>query len=224
MSDDVIRLPMPATVVEATEELRRATALEPVVEQPHSRKWRITVASDRVTTTMDFSVQGHRCRWVGSTLAVDGVSRPLVDTPEELGELFRHPDPVSVVVEPMPPAVPVSEAPVRVRHYYAILASSPLGRAATITIGRSPKHWVIGFDLADRVTLRLEFHGKTWGLLLVVDGVDRSREIDGELDQALALIGDALGEPVSGSSSVPGTAPAARSNPVEVRRNTVIRV
>lgn len=222
MSDQFI----PQLVTEWVDRLRDDTQCDSTVERINDRKWRLTAESDRVTLTLDFILQGNgKVRWKGSTLAVDGTPRALAEDYEHLLRIFMDPDgdmrPPEVME--MPPARCVDDAPFTVRTFYGILSRFDKDAAE---IGERDGAWIVGLGSGD-TAIRLVFtrRRKEWGmgrLQVIVNGVDRSAEVRGDVTKALALM---AGE----SPAVPGEkvigmpARPARTNSVEIRRAAVIR-
>jgi len=228
---------VPKVISDLVARLKEATGHDGRIERLDVRTWRMTTESDRVRVTVDFDIKANgKVRRKGSTLAIGGVPQPLAQGFEDLVRIFKEEDsgqdPAPVVageekppvIEPMPPARPIEDAPSIVQAAYQAMTRT--GKLP-VEVGEDENgRWVIGVETDTRV-LRLGYARvrKQWGiggLQVIVDGVDRSREAGGDISKALALL---LG---------PGAAPeaekrigspsrSARSIAVETRRATVIR-
>jgi hypothetical protein len=234
------------------EELRDATGHTAEVTRLDDRRWRLTLASDRVHMTYDFKISGSgartRCIPAGrSTLTVDGQRQPLAESFDHFVRIFRNPDSAGARLEPPPMSVPIEPAPegkipTEIRSYHRIVTER-LGGQLSETLGEievqvgtvGPDHWAIGVQFP-RGTLRMNFrachrdgHGnhveidRSRPIQLLLDGRDLTEALDGSLDRAFALMSRPAGEPTPGGPAIAGPASAARSNSVEVRRATVIR-
>lgn len=217
----------PPLVQEMLDELTNA-GLDPQVEQRHARFWRITVTSDRVTVTVDFRRNpAGQLKWAGSTLTVDGEDRPLARDAAHLADIFHDPD-AQTAAPAMPPAAPVAAAPPAVQHQYRVLVAK-CGQGM-VSLGRQGHDWLIGLDNDDAATrIRFSRLGGTqkkryWmsGIVLVIGGVDYTRQVGNDLSEALRLLGGA-GQPEAPQSTGAPDTHGPRSNAVETRRATVIR-
>ncbi|WP_431881711.1 hypothetical protein [Micromonospora chalcea] len=236
MSDQMY---VPPAVQEELDEIVHATGGRGEIERRADRRYRIIVSNDRCRVTVDLKMTGPgRWGWGGSTLTVDGQQHPLVPGTHELGRLFRDPDgydaaeaPPEGELDAMPPAREPGEAPVIVAQQFRTLHDR-LGEGAEVTLGAEGDVWVIGVD-GPRGGIRLRYREQRrdrWGmdqqrpLQIVVDGLDRTAEAKGDLAKALALMGEQRGDSATNPPPVDRPSSASRSNAVETRRSTVIRV
>lgn len=232
-------------VVTEQAELVRVAGLTPEVERINSRRWRVSVTTDRVHAFAEYKADRlGRFAWTAGKLTVDGKDRPTAP-PVKLAEIVRDPDAylaaALVDIPPMPAAREVEEAPPAVRHAYAILNKGlggkvlASGTVLTPRLGRSETgRWIIGFDFNETSCLRVTYErfGKArWGMAskrpirLIVFGDDRSREVKEDLGKAIALaLAGLAAEPTSSTPAVNSPSAAAQSNSVTVRKATVIRV
>lgn len=235
---------VPPIVTEQAERVR-AAGLRPEVERVSSRRWLVTVTTDRVHAFAEYKADRFgRFSWAAGKLTVDGKNRPTV-SPDKLAEIVRDPDAylaaALVDVPPMPPAREVEEAPPAVQHAYATLTKrlggKVLSNGTTLTpqLGKTDAgRWIIGFDFNETSCLRVTYErfGKArWGMaskrpiLLIVLGDDRSREVKKDLSKAVTLALTALAaEHPSAPSSVNSSSATVQPNSVTVRKTTVIRV
>lgn len=197
------------------------------IEQTADRTWVLSVATDRVRVTFDFVLENRKARRRGSTLAVDGVPRTLARDYDHLKLIFADPDNEGRgTAEPLPylPDRPVEEACSAIQVTYKNLTTSGLD----VHVGEKDGHWLLGFDTPDR-SLRMGFEKRRnrWGVAfiqVIIEGVDRSREVRGGLEEAITLmfgINPTPAEPLPPGVGAP--AKSGRSNSVETRRATVIR-
>ena len=135
----------------------------------------------------------------------------------------RKPELVSV------PPVDDREMPAEVQTLYDRL-SSRLDDETPVRVGFDGRRWIVGMDIGDkgdgfRVTcVRRHNH---WaippnGMQVILDSVDYTSQIGGELEKMLAMFTKSSDDQPR-HPSVDGPAPAARTNSVETRRRVVIR-
>lgn len=224
----------PPVVAEWAGKFHNATGLDVDVSRPADTRWRLTMANERVHTTMDFKSTGRRVIHCASTLSVDGRRVELADNLDDLARIFRDPDrhgapqPPAEPLPPFPPERPADDAPAFVRQQYTRLANQLDGTGLRVRLGLNDHHlWLIGVE-TDRATVRVGIgqHNHIWqivGLRVIVDGLDHSDEVKGDVAAAVALLAPHSSEAAPGAPAVAGPAAAARSNSVETRRATVIR-
>lgn len=231
----------PKQVRNRADDLGKATGHPPVIEQVRPDRWRVTMANDRVTMTIDYKpTNGRPPRWVwaSSELYIDGVRQDeLTNGFEHFVRVFKDPDefknphPTPVPLDtPLDEVSSLDDLPSMVRKSYLVLADK-LGDDA-VTVGRSRSYWVLQVVTGD-ATMRVNLidtsgHGE-WELdhqhpiQLVIGGRDFSDEVEGNIERAMGLIMKPAHQAAPGNPPVAGPAPAARSNAVETRRQTVIR-
>lgn len=213
----------------------------PVITQPEPGLWRLTVRSDRVEMVASYSKVTGRAKynwWLGTTVRIDDGTPTAVSYIEDVMRAFADPDGTSTVKGmPQPTGVDLTDVPGMVRKCHQVLTDTlvaPLTAVAVtdagvpvVRVGRIGRRWVITLD-TDRITLHLRFYrdggaeSTTWlmgKVQVVLDGVDRSAEVDGDLGKALALAG---GLPAATDDrTTRGVATTANS--VVVRSTKVIR-
>lgn len=212
-------------------ELTRGTGQSPEVESLGPAKWRVTLANQRVKLTIDYEGHLGKVEQTGSTLAIDGKEVGLARDLAHFTQIFRNPDSYNSRKIPAPAiaSIPeegdISTAPFAIRHMYDTMAAKGLPMLAGYGNGR----WVLGIGReGDKAILRIfvRRHKGQWllerngGLQLIVNGFDISHEVKGSLSAALAKIST-----VTALSPPQGhTSPGVRSNAVETRKGSVIRV
>lgn len=229
-------LPPPRELTELVADLTRDTDVTPDVEEipGFERRWQLTLRNDRVLMTMVVKSAGRgRYAWVRSALTVDGQPRPVAESYSHFVRIFNDPDetpPERAVPEPLPPCSPEGLPPM-VASAYGQLAKS-LG-AEAVVLGHEHNHWALDIVSPNgQAFLRLSYRRPKRGkpvsdmrLTMIVEGRDRSREVRGDLDVALALLA---------RQSTPNTGPATADSGQEatsgqgygsvgVRRHSVIR-
>lgn len=227
------------------DKLEQATGVAASVEVPAPRRWRIVHTNGRVRLTYDMKSTGPgRVAWAASTLTVDGQRRPLASDFTHYTAIFADPDKAPATsgdtTSPAPRPWKIEDAPDHVQQYCTQIDDA-LAVEHTVTVGYLDDRaaWVIQIT-TERATACLRLVRGTGGrknrrhpkwrldpkdpISLVVDGVDRSAEVDGKVARMLEIMGrpGEQGPPADGP--VTGPAPAARSNAVTTRRATVIRV
>lgn len=230
-------IPPPAEFAELIADLERDTGVAPAVEEIRGaeRRWRLTMRNERVCMTI-VAKAAKRGRYiqVKSTLEVDGQPRPVAESYRHFVRIFNDPDetPPEAELPPAPdPCGPDGPLPPIVAGYYRQLT----GRipAENLTLGRDGYNFVIDLRSENgNALLRIGFlrpkphkPPDEMDLLLIIEGRDRSREVKGDLEAALALLGRQA-TPNTG----PGEAPAGQEattgqgyGSVGVRRHSVIR-
>lgn len=219
--------------------LEEATGTLPTVERLDDSRWQLTIANERVRSTVDFKkTPGGKVKWDSSRLWVDGEERPIVNAQDDFPELFLYPDGPEPVpegqAEPMPPEAAPADAPAKVREDYNRIRKGLSGKVeAHIRLGRKGPRWVIGvtnerFDFRFRYVLR---NNSEWvadprmPVQAVIEGVDRTDEIKGDITKAFRMMQGVPtnnAPPPSGIAGGPKGA-AGRANSVQVRNTTVIR-
>jgi hypothetical protein len=203
---------VPSVVTEFVEELREATGHQPRVTRLDARCWRLTLTSEAVMLTLDYRLlRPRRLYWVDSSLVVNGKRRELAKDFDHLLAVFTDPDcgqrqqerSARTEPEPMPPRCPVQAVPRDLRQIYAQVCGQVDnlgGQLIEVQVGHVGQHWTIGVDIA-RFSMRMNFKmvrtrssrpgkitpDRLWPIEVFVDGVNRSDEVGGSLDKALAL-------------------------------------
>jgi len=210
-----------------------------ITHDPKSRRWTLSITTDRIHATAVYGTgfNSNRIKQINSTLTVDGQKRAPACCGEHLAEIISKPGGKDRPAEPDPlpaPADPTT-APPYLRHQYGILTAK-LGRrqpGATVTIARAdPRRWVLGVDYPDgqhtHIRLYSERVGQEWKLArhrpfqVIRDGVDRTYEAKGRLEEAVRLLLDKERPDTPGA--IGHSAPAWANTGLTVRRTTVIRV
>jgi hypothetical protein len=193
------------------------------IERPGGA-WRLVMASDRVHVTIDFTPNLlGKTDWSGSTLTVDGESRPLANDPTHLKAIFDNPGGTRDL-GPLPEPVDPEQAPARVREDYRYMAESLEGKA-TVVLGHERNVWIIALYAAE-TQVRVGYHVRRdrfhQSIDVVKDGVDRTHEVGGDMAKMMTLL--AKPSDSTAPAQAPGkTATSPRNNGVETRRATVIR-
>ena len=245
---------LPEAVRQEIVELWEATGAMPSLEALDGRTWRLSLENDRVRMTMDLRRNASRnIRIHDTTLTVDGTEREPVYGVYEFANIFLDPPegpppPEPGQPRPLPPDRPADQAPPVVASLFLQLtrAWSRLpsvgydGRPrdpVKISIGFARGRWVVALQGTGRrgpffiyMSWERDFRG-LWlpiadGFQVIVGGEDRTEEADGDVAKALQM---AIGfRPPTGHGGSTGRAAsaqaAARTNSVEVRRASVMRV
>lgn len=230
-------IPPPAELAELIADLERDTGVAPMVEEIRGaeRRWLITMRNERVRMTITAkAAKRGRYTQVHSTLEIDGQPRPVADDYRHFVRIFNDPDetpPKGEIPPPPEPCDPDRPLPPTVAVYYRSLTERiPPER---ITLGRDRDDYVIDLRSENGSSfLRIAFlrpkrnkPPDEMGLMLIIEGRDRSREVKGDLEAALALLGKQAtpntgpGEPTAGQESTAGQGFGS----VGVRRHSVIR-
>jgi hypothetical protein len=237
--------PFPATITAVIADITNNAAQPPVAEQIRRGKWRLTITCGRVHAAVRFKTYFHggRTRITQSAIEVDGKHTSSYCCGQCLADLIcrTSPDAAPAIPDPMPEPAAVENAPPIVRIVYqGMNKGTAKNDEVTVQLGNpSPERWVIGIDFPTG-SLRLYFRhfsrsrGATgtsrWStdrnpIQLIINGLDRTRDVDGNMAKALELL---LGSAPSSKPEAPHTigrpADAKRTNSVLVRRSTVIRV
>jgi hypothetical protein len=213
------------------------------VAQPQhlrGRRWRVTVSNDRVSMWVEYEALSRgRLQWAGSQLFIDGNQVPKADSYGHFLQIFADPDadmparvPVFVDVDPgaAPPAV-------RSTYQKLVAAAGKQPGELRVAVRRAGRQWLVCVE-NERMSLRCRFETPLMNPLrplaspqtrrarrpleLVVDGQDRTEEINGRIDKALAMMLDHPAPPAR--PAIGHRAPAAVNTGVAVRRQSVIRV
>jgi hypothetical protein len=218
----------------------------PEVEQiPDTLRWRVWVENDRVYADATFEMTGraNRCHQTGATLTVDGVAVPKerhAQNGEHLARILADPD---TQLDKPHADRPAGDAPLDVhdlagtpaavyKAYTKMAAKSP---TAVLTVGRiGPSWWAIRIGSTDTpdtyVTVLFEHnhHANDWRMsrrhmfTVVTAGVDRTDELDGNLERAMRMVTPTTKQVAS--PPITGPARSTRDRGVEVRRQAVRRV
>ena len=238
-------IPVPSSITKLADGFRADMPGTTVTtENLSATRWRVTVTSDRVRMYLDAETKSRgRLLNKGSRLYIDGQQAPTADYYAQLIRLFADPDngrPVPEnATEPEPFVdVPLDTGPAPVRAAAAKLAGHT-SKGFALVLRRSGRWWHLCLE-NDRAQLRMVFARQLmdlshplrerkvmlandkWALRLVIDGVDRSDQVNGQVQKALAMMtahaGAPARPPVAGSAPVAGTATS-----VQVRNTVVMR-
>ena len=225
----LINQTVPKFIRTEMDEIDEATKLETTAQEVEAGLWRIALSTERVALTIDYRHKGAgRYDWADSTLAVDGQPRSLAKDAKHLASIFRDPD-QRAQFPAMPPESSPGRAPALVQSNYHKLRHH-FKDGAGVRLGQAGRHWIIEVATGKAV-LRMNFirQRKTWTLdsetpiQVSIDGIDKSADIDGNLEEALSLIFESGPQATPLYGSINATANPSRSNSVEVRRAVVMR-
>lgn len=235
---------IPKHMQELVDELSELTGQAPVVERLDPRKWRLTMANDRVRMWKDYKLSsGGRAVQAGTALYIDGEQVEHCEGPQHFARIFTSDDPLQTLragahLDPVPATDPIEPvdpdtAPPMVHTAYHRLQQD-LPDTAVVTVGQgNSSYWSVTAVLGDdgQNLIRVNFYAgrtvqlsKSTPIQLVAGGVDRTAEVEGRMDRALAMLLGQPGEQHAVAPPIRGAAPAARTNSVAVRKSTVIRV
>lgn len=231
-----MNLPPPRELVDLVARLTRDTGVAPEVEEIPGleRRWKLTLLNDRVQMTLIAkSANRGRYTWLKSTLVVDGQPRPIASGYRHFVRIFNDPDetpPERAIPDPLPPCRP-EDVPQRVASAYQRLVES-LGEER-VALGGGHNAWAIDITSPNgQAFMRLGFRRAKRGkpvsdmrILMIVEGRDRSREVQGSLEAALALLAR-QGTPNTGPTATDSGQEATSGQgygSVGVRRHSVIR-
>lgn len=211
------------------------------------RRWRLTVASPRVTVETDYDhISRGRLTYRRSTLSIDGRAVPKASTYTHLRRTFLNPDnpETAVLGEPAWTAVAnLAELPAPVRAYRRQLTVAlkakgidadkhlqyqRAGRRWRILLasdqGEVALHFVQDRHNVSRPHLAREVHQARQFITLTVNGVDRTAEVNNRIDLAIGMWAGV------GLPGQPAPGPVARRQgdhlgygSVDVRRHSVNR-
>jgi hypothetical protein len=212
----------------------QAEGFEPEVRKI-AGEWEVFIAGDHVRAAAFYGAKpgSPKTRYLRGELWIDGVEHPRTVSFGELHDVWdKHELSINVdglleVTDPGPEAVPL---PVR-------LAADGIRRGSGGRLvprcGRSRRRWVVAVDFGPGTGIRMLFDWDPeegeWctparnPVQLYIDGEDRSAELEGKIDRALALL--AARPPMEAGAAGPGMgpSPSARDNGVETRRMVVKR-
>lgn len=202
----------------------RDVGLEPDAAR-EGDQWVVSVTTEHAEMRLELARSGDgRWKWADSTLTVDGQLRDRAHNARDLAGIIRRANGEHGPDKPfpmLPECSPSGGPPYVQREYYSL--ARRLGDLALL--GSDGKRWMLGFD-AEGVSLRMRFGRYKRGqwyykLQIVIDGWDRSDEVDGGLAGAMALISPAALPDAPKSTAVPGG--PVRPTPKETRKGTVMR-
>jgi len=207
--------------------MQAATGQEPDVTHPAPNRTRLTCTSPRVEIWAEF--KGKSGAWVGTSLTVDGKSRPPSLSDGEVTRLWFDPDGTGGLAPGELPPIPETRRPVpaEIQRFLKQLPEAGFEAGFDQAAGR----WLLGFDVPGG-GLRVFFtrYRGRWDvsidrpLMVVAGGEDVSAQANGKVDQAMALLmKSSPATPGSSQPAVAGSADSTRSNSVETRRRVVIR-
>jgi hypothetical protein len=230
---------LPRYVARIYRQLQEATGDTPATERIGTT-WRLTMDNDRVRMTVDYARNGRGYwRWSTSTLTVDGQACPLARDFDHFVKIYLGTDGAAasepdgpVAPHPLPPEADISDAPTIVAISYDRMSKALGDRALTLHTDRDGRRWIIALASPDnsrymRCTY-VRYGSKGWfpeqRVVLVIDGVDRSDEIAGNISKAMALMAAAPhhGDPQPADSPVRAAAGDTRPAP-GTRKGTVMR-
>jgi hypothetical protein len=207
-------------------------------------KWEVAVEGEHVRATAGFEFRLGKTRQVAGTMRIDGEPAPLAEDYQDLRRIW---DEHEGTAAPEPGAAPAvlmeihdpGRAPVpRVVEFAAekMTAGDPDLQFEVRTGLTEGGHWAVGVDLPDGAGLRLVFTryarniwelDRTSPIQIVVGGVDRSSEVDGDIEKAMAVL--LRRDPRPPADSVPGSSAVGRretgrpTTGVATRKMVVIR-
>jgi hypothetical protein len=204
------------------------------------RRWRLSLNNARVRLTMEFKLTGgSRCVRGGSTLSIDGVQVERAEDFEHFVRIFADPDAEYGNRQITPPGwdaaveeKPADDVPKLVRDTVKMLTRK-LSDTAAFTVGTAgTKFWVVEIRM-NLAVLRVSFHMWADGtcclvedplFLLMVDGIDVTEQVNGQLDKALAMMNRPAHDAAPEKRGITGAAGTTRDVGVETRRTTVLRL
>lgn len=233
----------PASVTAWCDGFEADCGVRPRAELVDVGRWRFTVDTGRVVMVVEYKLLPRdRFQQRSSRLVVDGERQPLAESYEQLRRLLLNPD------GPIPDQVPGDgdlvevtgdQVPKDVRGL-ARVAVLKLPKALSVRVLQGPDRWWVVQAANARVDLRLNLRSTlmdpkrpTWDRRVAehrdqpvsvwVDGVDRTAEVSGMIDSAMAMVANVLAAPapppVSATSGVQVTATG-----VTVRQQKVLRL
>ena len=199
-------------------------------------EWEVFIAGERIRASAFFGAKagGPKTKYLRGELLIDGVRQPLPVSFDELRDLWDEYElgiaagGLAEVTDPGGERVPEA-----VRLLADTIRRSSGGRMEP-RCGRVRRRWAVAVDLGPDTGLRILFEWdpeeREWNLAgrnpfqVYVDGEDRTAELGGDLDKAMALLATSRSYPTAGIPA-PGvkTSPGARDNGVETRRMVVKR-
>lgn len=230
-------VPLPRDVRETYDEILKGTGQAPDIERrDNGRRYRMSVESDRVRMQIDYKLTGHRWIWAASQLYVDGVQRPIMDSPQRFFLLWHDPDGngyerVDPDAEPVIEPYPLEDAPPELRTFVETILTKAETGVEGCTFGRIGTVPVVRLTRGGRVLLVwLKQAGPVWmphAIRLTEDGYNHTPTAGTSFDEAMAMfLGDRTGPAgvPSGGPKVGGAHAPARLTGVEVRKQSVMRI
>lgn len=227
-------LPTPKAIQVFTDRMLDELKVTATAEIGHVRghRWRVTITSARVRMWVEWEVHSRgRLQWGQSTLFIDNAEAPRAHSYADLLDVFNDPDNTNpgeaAVHEPV--AVGPADAPAAVVSAYNLATKRAAGDAK-VAITKAGKLWTVTMSGA-RFRLGFRFLAapmdptrplapaevnadKSMPISLVVDGVDRSAEVQGRIDKALAMV-------VSHTAATPAP-PIAAPSDVQTTATSVV--
>lgn len=225
---------LPKIVQYMVDQLVRDTGVEPTVDWD---KEKITLIHQNARVKL-VNVYKHNRRgwlWGTSDLFIDGnpsikahdyphYVRVFAD-PAELAHPHDEPEPLSSPVLPQP-----YDPPPLLRKIAFDLNEKLQSLEYTLTLGKAnPNYWSIDVLFADG-QLRLNFNrrgndfARVHPVQLILQDHDVSDQLDGRLDKALAMIAGVARPDNPTNPNIAHPQPSPRSNAVEVRKQSVMRI
>jgi hypothetical protein len=234
-------VPVPRGVTAFAGHLSADTGATAKVEHMGGRRWRVSVQNDRVQMWVEYEARSHgRLDWRRSELFIDGQSVKCADSYADFLNLFADPDDRKPPPFPAPIEVDASSAPPLVRRvYYSVATVVKTQEGFGLTILRAGRRWAIEVS-GDQLLMRVNFVTplidparpmrepvtrllRSQAITLVLNGVDRTGEIDGRLDRAFRLIQAHKASPTPAPITEASTA-QVQSTGVTVRQQKVMRL
>ena len=221
--------------------LHAVTGHEPHLTRLDHDRWRIVMDNGRVHMFVDYRVAGRgRLHWANSALTIDGRRVRRAGSIEQFAAIFANPD-GGRGTTPGPDMLPpetADNAPTLVRSAYARLVDQLPD--ATIGIGHQGNDWAIQIA-SGPVVMRLHYRTRISGtagrrgearcrpvsrhpFTIIVDGADRTAEFEGNMARAMAFLSGRPGEPQQHIPTVRAEPAPPRSNAVENRKRSVMRI
>ncbi|MFF5264633.1 hypothetical protein ACFY4C_37395 [Actinomadura viridis] len=214
-----------------------ATGDRPILSNAAPRHWRLTLANERVSLTLDYLPNGKGALTPRKgQLVVDGKRRPSPENFYAVTREYHHPVDndgtfLRDAATPMPASRDVDQAPPNVRQQYHNLVQQLPGREITVGF-RDGDAWVIGVS-SHRGDMRLFYTRTRYGnwivdpvyaLQVVVGGQDLSATAAKSITKAIRLLKSRSTAPVpAAGSTITGAAPAATTTSTQVRDTVVMR-
>lgn len=186
----------PRRVRHAVADLRN-DGLDPLVQRS-GPEWRVCLAGKRVQATVSFRQTRNSSKLLGTTILIDGKTPEPGTVSGTLAGLWaEYEEDVGTAGLLMPlTAMEPSRVPDPVRRLAALAQS--LGGELGYAYDSDRRHWHAGYDFpgerpggirfvfARVAGGRWEMLGRT-GIILVVDGTDKSAEVDGDMALAVSM-------------------------------------
>lgn len=230
---------LPKKVAELIEDIRKNIDTEPLVDRVGDRRFRITIANDRVHCTVDYRFTGNRWDWADSKLTVDGKRIDIMPSPAAFYRLYREPDSyglkqadMSILDELTPVELTGPEAA-----FFSGILEYVQGRIAPV----DPTA-VVQFNYYRKepvMVVKMERSTMIWGtgagapswklIFIQLDGWDFTDRFKGkDLETVFGFLAEShgvtLSAPPTNTPNQFGTSqPKSISNAVRTRKQTVIR-